>query len=207
MLCKNSQQCGFSSLRQGFSYAESINRAESASQFPYWLYIPDFFDELEGVLETELQSPNLHDLVLYQLWDRFRLDQDYTWTDLRIRAESGGVSLSARSSGSIVEIDVRGINHLARTLRRSVNRELRSQGLTMPSEEKMDEVILRTLIREFGAKSYELSLERGQEDLFKAHIYFGMKPDSPGPDSFPHLNCFTSWRNPVEQLQFLLQFI
>lgn len=189
---------------QGFTVALQQEMVEHENQFPYWNFIPDCFSELSEILNIQLLDPNLHDLILHNLWDEYRLDDSYSWTDLRIRAESGGVSLNARSSGVDYDIDIRGINHLARTLRNSISQELNQENIDLPNVNRLDEVILRTLIREFGAKSYEFSLEHEQEKIFKGHVYFGMKPNFPGPDSFPHINCYSSWGYYQNQLEFIL---
>ena len=70
--------------------------------------------------------------------------------------------------------------------------------------EQIEEATLRTLIREFGAKSYEFSLETTTDKILKAHFYFGMRPNFPGPDSFPHVNCFSSWMRDSDLLMFVL---
>lgn len=78
----------------------------------------------------------------------------------------------------------------------------------MPKPEWIDDVILRTLIREFGALSYEFSLESTTgEKVFRAHSYFGSKVDSPTPDSFPHLQATISWGSDLDQIKFLLKHV
>jgi len=193
---------------QGFSYSVDQNSTERESQFPYWNHIPKLVDEFEKILGQKLEYPNLHELILHHLWDFYRTKEDSSWNDIRIRAESGGVSLSAKSGGinDDVEIDVRGINHLANTLALSVIREL---GITldMIRQRHLQESILQTIIRHFGAKSYEFSLEVNSNRLLKSHVYFGMKPGFPGPDSFPHVNCHTTWKNDQDQLGFIIEQI
>jgi len=175
------------------------------SQFRYWEHVPELFDEIEGLTSARLESVNLYDLILHRLWDQYRHNPSYQWLDRRIRAESGGVSLSART-GAIVEIEAGGIRRLAYTIRRSIELELNTgYGSGLPEPEAFDEVILRTLIREFGAVSYEFSLEdNAGNKLFRAHSYFGSKPEASSPDSFPHLHVYTMWRDDLGQLGFLL---
>lgn len=192
---------------QGFYIAEEPDMSQGGIQFPYWNYIPTFFDEFEEILNIKLNVPKLHELVLHRLWDIYRNDEECLWTDLRIRAESGGVSLNARSAGSTTEIDVKGIQHLARTLSLSALRELNIPSTDTLLVKRVEEALLRTLIREFGAKSYEFSLKTNNSNILKAHIYFGVKPDFPGPDSFPHVNCYTTWCNDRVQLKFVLDHI
>ncbi|MEM8723604.1 MAG: hypothetical protein AAGE84_30715 [Cyanobacteria bacterium P01_G01_bin.39] len=73
---------------------------------------------------------------------------------------------------------------------------------------------LRTLIKEWGTKSYEFSLEKEEEKkelnkkskynrLIKAHCYFGLKPNSPTQDSLQHLKCDCGSSTSV--LKFLLR--
>jgi hypothetical protein len=193
---------------QGFYAADEADATEHQSQLPYWKYIPQLFDELKSLLSVKLIDPMLNQFVLDNLWDKYRKKDGYDWTDLRIRAESGGVSLNARSAGAnnSTDIDIRGIKHLARTLSLSVSDGM-NLGLTPDSVDNLQEIILRTLIREFGAKSYEFSLVRGGENLIKAHIYFGMRPSIPTADCFPHIHCYTSWKSDKDQFAFILNHL
>lgn len=196
---------GISLHWRGFTCAESAGALQRHnSQFRYWEHVPPLFEEIEEITAAQLEPVTLHELVLHTMWDQYRYDPAFEWTDRRIRAEAGGVSLSARA-GAVVELGVGGIRHLASTIRRSVERELNTKYETeLPAPEGFDEVILRTLIREFGALSYEFSLQtvNGQR-LFRCHVYFGLKPDSQSSDAFPHLHVYVGWRNDREQLQFL----
>jgi hypothetical protein len=194
---------------RGFTYADSLEGAQLRnSQFRYWEHVPKLFEEIGELMRAQTVPVNLHNLMIYKLWDQYRYDSEYEWIDRRIRAEAGGVSLSARA-GAVVELSVGGIRHLATTIRSSVQRELETQHkMGLPDPERVDEVILRTLIREFGALSYEFSLqERAGNRVFRAHTYFGLKPNTSSPDSFPHLNLFTTWRDDLEQLQFLVDHL
>ncbi|MCC6614174.1 MAG: hypothetical protein IT320_11900, partial [Anaerolineae bacterium] len=158
----------------GFTFAETEEDVYSNHRLQYWKYIPDFFGKLQGFLDTKLDDIGLHSIVLHNMWDQYRYDRDrFIWKDLRIRAEGGGVALSARA-GSYEDLDIDGIKNLAQTLRRSIDRELsRKFGSTLPNPaEHFDEVILLTLIQEFGALSYEFSLVNNMGDkLFRAHCY------------------------------------
>jgi hypothetical protein len=192
---------------RGFSHADSADRAlRYNTQFPYWEQIPALFEEIEDLTRARVGFVNLHHLILHVLWERYRYDGSYAWFDRRIRAESGGVALSAHA-GAVVEIEVAGIRRLAHTLRRSVEHELETRyDLSLPDPENVDEVILRTLIREFGTLSYEFSLESESGGrLFRAHNYFGLKPEANSPDSFPHSRVFTTWGDDLGQLSFLLR--
>lgn len=190
---------------QGFYAADDADATEHEKQLRYWEYVPKLFDELKSLLKTNLTDPNLSQFVLDNLWNKYRNKNGHQWEDLRIRAESGGVSLNARSAGTnnSADIDVKGIAHLARTISLSVSDEM-NLGLPPDGINNLQEVILRTLIRAFGAKSYEFSLVKGGENLIKAHIYFGMKPNFPTADCFPHIHCYTSWKSDREQFAFIL---
>jgi len=194
---------------RGFSHADSADSAlRHNSQFHYWERIPTLFEEVEDLANARVSFINLHNLILHRLWDRYRDNPSYEWLDRRIRAESGGVALSAHA-GTVVEFEVAGIRRLAYTIRSSIERELETKyNLKLPDPENLDEVILRTLLREFGALSYEFSLENeGDDKLFRAHNYFGLKPETTSPDSFPHSRIFTTWRDDLGQLDFLLRHL
>jgi hypothetical protein len=196
-------------LWRGFSHADSADSAQRYnSQFHYWEHIPTLFEEIEGLANARVSFINLHNLILHRLWDRYRDDPSYKWLDRRIRAESGGVALSAHA-GTVVEFEAAGIRRLAYTIRSSIERELDTEHhLRLPDPENFDEVILRTLLREFGALSYELSLENEDGDkLFRTHNYFGLKPKASSSDSFPHSRIFTTWRDDLGQLEFLLDHL
>jgi len=57
---------------------------ESLMQFPYWSYIPSFFDELTQECQANWQYPVLHQLVLQHLWDTYLTNPQYIWRHLRI---------------------------------------------------------------------------------------------------------------------------
>lgn len=158
-----------------------------------------------------LEPINLHRVVLDTLWDKYRHDKEnYDWEDRRIRAEAGGVSLNARAAGrGQVELNVKGIKRLAQTIRESIVVELRKYSdAKLPTPEQLDETILRTLIKDFGALSYELVLEDKLGNcMFRAHCYFGTKSGFKSQDIFPHINFHSSYRSDEEQLRFLLSHL
>jgi hypothetical protein len=141
------------------------------------------------------------------MWDEFRNNQDYEWTDRRIRAEASGVTFNARA-GAIYQIEAGGIRSLANTIRRAIEEELRLEhDIILPEGDWFDEVILRTLIREYGTLSYEFSLEQENELLFRSHTYFGQRRNMDSPDKFPHMNLHTTKRGDLEQISFLLDYL
>jgi hypothetical protein len=52
---------------------------ESLMQFPYWLHIPRFFDELTEKCKANWQHPVLHELVLQHLWNKYLSKPQYIW--------------------------------------------------------------------------------------------------------------------------------
>lgn len=199
---------------QGFSLPRIDGSAPmEISRFPYWLYISNVFNELERLTKSELQEVALHDIILNTLWDKYRYDKEnFNWVDQKIRAESSGISLNASSGGIVLDGDVaeledfRGIYHLALTIRKSVQNELAKLKVPMPDPPHFDEVILRTLIKQFGPLSYQFSLTKNSgEKLFRSHAYFGFKPESSMPDKVQHLLVMSQFGSDLEQLQFLLE--
>jgi hypothetical protein len=193
---------------RGFSFSESAESASRGAQFHYWEFVPELFREIEFLTGATLSFPSLSTLVLHTLWDKYRYDPSYTWVDQKIRAEASGVSVNAHA-GSDTELEVNGIRRFANTIRKNVAYELESQfGSTLPAPERFDEVILRALIREYGALSYQLSLEHEtQGKILRANFYFGSKPTAPSADSFPHFNILTTWRADLDQLRFLMDHL
>lgn len=198
---------------RGFSYSDAGDAAASDnvnfknSQFPYWEHIPALFDEIEDLTRADVKYAELHNLMLHQLWGEYQANPDYKWTHRRIRAESSGVSLNAHA-GSLPEIDAGGILNLATTIRRAIQHELDvNYRIQLPEPAKFDEVVLRTLIREYGALSYEFSLEKDGKQVFRAHTYFGLKENSNSADRFPHLKLFISRRDDLEQLDFITDYL
>lgn len=194
---------------RGFSHATEVGQTGNHnSQFRYWDHVPGLIQEIEGLSMARSSDVNLHNLILYKMWDEYRYDEAYDWKDRRIRAESGGVVLSAHS-GAVAEIgeeQIGGIRHLANMIRQSVEREMLSVfHQSLPQPYRFDEVILRTLIREFGTLSYELSLRRTEGDkLLRAHCYFGLRQERSSPDIFPHVRFFSNWRDVADQFTFLV---
>lgn len=190
----------------GFSYSDDVEKADNKNvQFPYWQFIPNYFDEILGATRANTINVDLHSLILHSVWNYYRYNPAYIWIDKRIRAESGGVALNAHA-GTVQELSIQGIRGLANTLRRSIQSDLFARfGTSLPEPDTFDEVILRTLLREYGTLSYEFALESETGDkIFRSHCYFGQKPNFNSPDSFPHLRVFTTWQSDTDVLEFLL---
>jgi hypothetical protein len=196
---------------------------ESLTQFPYWKYIPIFFDELSESCDTQWQHPILHKLVLQDLWDKYLNDSQYIWRHLRIRANNRGVALNVHSTGAndSEERQMRGLQALSKALTSSALLSLKIQE-TSELTTSVENALLRTLIQEWGAKSYEFSLTKvnsysnfspdGEEEeakhhkeIIRAHFYFSIGTSSSPQDSFQHLRCFTQkYGGSSKALQFLL---
>lgn len=182
-------------------------KVERQVSFACWKFIPSCFQEIATFCQAELSEPNLHRLILHDMWDKYMGNSQYRWHHTRIRAESSGVALNAHSS-EIKEINVQGLKALSGKLAESI---LKSVGIIDDSNKLLAEVAaLRTLIKEWGTKSYEFSLKK--EDLnkksrynrlIKAHCYFGLKPNSSTQDSLQHLKCDCGGSTGV--LKFLLE--
>ncbi|NER99599.1 MAG: hypothetical protein F6J86_38275 [Symploca sp. SIO1B1] len=206
----------------GFTFTEITEEfSDKSIQYPFWLHIPKFFDELTGHLQGDWTYPNLHQLILHQMWNQYLDNYDYKWQHLRIRAEADGVALNAHSSG-VTEVNVMGLQALARKLAKSA---LETLGQLDDREQlsHVENALLCTLIKEWGTKSYEFSLDRKPnlseasfqdkdhkaklENLFKAHCYFGLKQGST-QDSFQHLKCYSRYYGgSTGVLNFLLKEI
>lgn len=191
---------------------EESSTAQRNSSVSTWKYIPQLFKELENLCDRELTAVNLHSLVLDNFWQEYRYNKEnYTWHDLRLRAETAGVKVSARSSAAvtvIVDEELKGIKTLARTLRIAVLKEFQSEhSIDIKAPEHYDEIILRALIQDFGALSYEFVVEeKPSVKLMRSHCYFGLRPGET-EDSFPHMRIYTKWGDYVEQLKFFLEHI
>lgn len=191
----------------GFTFSSvSKEHIDRATQFPFWHHIPNFFDEIANFRTAEWEHPNLHKLVLHQMWDKYLNETSYKWRHLRIRAEASGLAINARSAG-VREIDVKGLEALSQQLAKSVlaTLDLADDPTKMND---VEDALLLTLIKKWGTKSYEFCLDRDLslinlesealqqkkcEYLFKAHCYFGMKPNSKTQDSLQHLKCHSGY--------------
>lgn len=203
----------------GFTFSSTTSERIEPSQFPFWHHIPVFFDELADHCQAQWSSPNLHKLVLHDMWDKYLNHSPYKWRHLRIRAEASGLAINAHSAG-VQEIDVKGLQALSEKLANSVLDKL---GLLGDPEKINDaeDVILLTLIKEWGTKSYEFQLDQELSQaemeidelkkvkikrLIKAHCYFGLKPNSTTQDSLQHLKCYSGYYGgSTSVLEFLLR--
>ena len=94
-------------------------------------------------------------------------------------------------------------HRLAQAVAESLNFEEDSKKINIA-----EDALIGTLIKDWGTKSYEFSLDEiididdseattgkktQSEKLFKAHCYFGLKPNSTTQDSLQHLQCYSSY--------------
>lgn len=185
---------------------------ESLMQFPYWYHIPVFFDELAKQTKANWQHPVLHQIVLQHLWDKYLIDPQYIWRHLRIRADNRGVALNAHSTGAFDQekLQMRGLQALSRQLASSALNSLKISE-TPEIISSVESSLLRTLIQEWGTKSYEFSLDGISESknervgLFRAHCYFAIGSSTSPQDSLQHLHCFTgNYGGSLQALRFIL---
>lgn len=185
---------------------------ESLMQFPYWYHIPGFFDELARQSKANWQHPVLHQIVLQHLWDKYLTEPQHIWRHLRIRADNRGVALNAHSTGAFDQekLKMRGLQALSRQLASSALNSLEIQE-TPEVIGSVESSLLRTLIQEWGTKSYEFSLDELSDDgskrigLFRAHCYFANGPSPAPQDALQHLHCFTgNYGGSLQALNFLL---
>jgi len=175
------------------------------SQYQFWNDIPFFFSDLEGDLGGTWEHPVLHKLVLDDLWSAYMMNPEYAWQHIRIRAERSGVALSARSAG-VAEVDVEGLAKLTRKLAESASGAV---GIQAERDiRKIDRALLRTMIRDWGTNSYEFSIDRRDAGkygkLFRAHCYFGLRPELENEDSLQHLMCSLAYGGSKSAQEFIL---
>ena len=106
-------------------------KVERQVQFAFWKYIPTFFDEIIEFCQAKCHTPDLHTLILHDMWNKYISSDLYQWQHLRIRAESAGVALNAHSSG-IKEINVKGLEALSNRLAGSA---LQALGIINPENQ------------------------------------------------------------------------
>jgi hypothetical protein len=185
-------------------------RVGTQSQFPFWLHIPEHYQTLETSVGGTWELPNLHKLVLVQLWEAYMDKPQYRWQHLRVRAEFKGVALNAHSAG-VADVDVRGLEALTAALAQSAARAI-GFGSTPQQRKKLESGILRTLIQEWGTNSYEFRLttnaaDTPSRDLFHAHCYFGLRQNLATEDSLQHAKCYMDAGGHLGARDFILRHL
>lgn len=207
----------------GFGYRENLDKR--MNQFPFWKYVPKIFDELQEITKASWEHPDLYNLTLEKLWHKYLEDvnfsDSYNWGHIRIKAESSGVALNAKTSlkGSS-EMSLKGLVALADALSKSAIKSLSAQeivdfnadsGKEIFALEALKNCFLKTLIKDWGAMAYEFSLDRLDDDkmkkekIFRAYCNFGVRKDLDTEDGLQHLKCFADYGNSSGALKFLLQ--
>jgi hypothetical protein len=108
------------------------------------------------------------------------------------------------------DIDIDGLDVLSERLAVTCIKAIGIQS-DKSTQSKVKDAITKTLIQEWGAKSYEFILEKNateyenKEKLFRSHCYFGKNNETRGEDSFPHFKCYADYGNSVGTLDFLLE--
>ncbi|MBW4598538.1 MAG: hypothetical protein KME29_02735 [Calothrix sp. FI2-JRJ7] len=209
----------------GFTFSPTTNEHVENTQFPFWQHIPVFFDELARICDGQWKHPNLQKIILHDMWDKYLNKPSYKWKHLRVRAEAAGLVINAHSAG-VQDVNVKGLQALSQHIAKSVLNKLGLAGDTSKMVDTEDTILL-TLIKEWGTKSYEFQLDEEVvsneteleieteanklkkyklKNLFKAHCYFGLKPNSKTPDCLEHLKCFMGYYGgSTGVLKFLLK--
>ena len=179
--------------------------AHHQSQFEFWKpeYLPSAVEELKSLLKASWMFVPLNELVLEHLWLKYVDDPEYTWDHLHIRADAMGVALNARSAGAH-EIDKRGLKALTGELTKAAVEAL-SLKPTPSTFKRVENAILRVLIKEWGTRSYDFRLDENtgtsRTRVFRGHCYFGNKDQ--GQDSLVHAHCFHDYGGSTGALTFL----
>jgi hypothetical protein len=145
------------------------------------------------------ESTDLHTFILHTLYDRYP-QNTVTWQHLKVRALTQGVSVNASGRE---ETSFSGVQKLTRSLAETALREL-GHAVNAENLRKLDQAMLRTVLREWGLKSYNFSVTTPNGRQFCAHCYFGADDDADNADSFPHFHCQIKRGGSNAALKFLL---
>ena len=208
-------------------------------QFYYWDWIPMLLREVGEIYGRSLEWPQLNHLILHTLLESHDRKREFAWEHLRVRSMRAGVTLNARGTqakrAGKHEVDIGGLKALSRALANSALNAA-YEDVEIDDVDKADRAVLRTLIKEWGTRSYEFALDRkattttAAAKLFRAHCYFGVsaatddgteeddegdekskngkhKNKDSGPDSFPHLLCYKPYGGSRTALDFVLSHL
>ncbi len=195
-----------------FSHLEKGDHAgQSGDQFPYWEHMPQVRAELLDILglgDVDLEEPELNDLVLNKLIEKYEPDPQFEWKHLRVRAEQYGVAMNARSSSAKAsEYDIGGLRKLTTALAESAAGAV-GHSANPDTVSAIERSLLRTFIREWGTLSYEFELNKASgEKVFRGHVYFGEREKDAGPDSLTHCKCLQKWGGSQRVLAFILEHL
>ncbi len=196
----------------GFSHTDKEEDASTTigrnSQFQFWNHVPNLFVELEKVIGARVNFLNLQNLVLHSMINDFDNSPVYEWKHLKIRSEAHGIALNARTAYQTKSIEDTGLIKLARSIKNAIAEDLtKNNSINLPDEQRVERVVLNTLIREHGALSYEFALSERKELMLRMHVYFGFRGESsPTQDRFPHIKVYTSQQSDIEQMDYFLSY-
>ena len=177
-------------------------------EFAYWHHVPEIMSELSKIAGFHGTWPNLNTAVLHNALKAYEAVPNWTWDHQKIRAEQDSVAINAtgnrkRSRGSSGAVSLNGIRALTRKLAEAAVSELNADPASIVAVENR---ILKTLLYEWGTKSYEFALTSPGYD-YRMHTYFGSHPNVKGPDSFPHVRSWIDKGGGRGSLDFLLRHI
>ncbi|MGB2927121.1 MAG: hypothetical protein WBB82_17615 [Limnothrix sp.] len=184
-------------------------------QFEFWKKVPQIYELLAKRVRGQWKDIDLYDLILKQLWSKYNKPNDpiYSWYHESVRATSSGVTLNARTGKKIIDIKGGGLKALSEALAKSCffAQEIPEDPLLFS---KVEDEITKTLMREWGTRSYEFSLEQEIKDyeklekskrLIRGHCYFGNGNPTQGQDCLKHIKCYAEWGGSRKMLEFLLR--
>lgn len=205
------QTAGYVALHwYNFTRVDKIDAGDNYRnvQFPYWRYIPQFVEEFCDAAKTVLYYPKLQTIILEDMLKEYEDQPGFNWHHERIRAENHGVAVNARGA-KIDSVNINGIRRLTAALAKAA---LDSVAKVAKEDLRAAErAILRTLLHEWGTKSYECRVEQDDKvPVFRAHCYFGaldtVAGDN-GPDGFPHLKCFGRYGGSAAVRDLILRYV
>lgn len=186
-------------------FDEATGLLGRAQSYPYWYQVHAAVSELSEMLGVDLVPPDLKQVLLRDIWDKYSIDPAYRFHPRRIRAESDGLFLSAHAGG-VAEFEVKGVEALTDYL---ADIALHECGIkNAKTELRLKRTLLRTVIADWGPRSFELELTRlaseaeAEERLFRAHAYFGEQES--GVDSLQHFVNYDNWGGSAQTIRFIL---
>ncbi len=176
---------------------------------PYWQHLPGAVEELRKILGATWNEPQMYDLVLDAMWERYINDTGWTWEHYRIRAEEDRVVVNARSvrSGGDGVDEMKGLEKLADRLGRTAIQQVGLAGSRL-AVAGMRNALLHTLIKDWSPKSYEFFLAdvgAAKSNDLHVHCFFGARPSEQTKDRFQHFHCMSTSGGHKQALRRLLE--
>ncbi len=186
-------------------------------QFAFWRFIPDDYARIERLIGGTWKQPPLPKLLLVKMWDEYQNNPEYKWTNERVRAEKEGIVFSAHAG--TIDLEGSGLEKLAKKVATECTHVL---GLNPQSAEadKLFRTVLKTFIKEWGTKAFQLRLharkaDGNEERLFRGYVYFGTgktrlaRPGEPArlptQDTLQHISCYPPYGNSRAALEYLIK--